>query len=230
MDSITQKTPFQKIVVIIPAYNEEKTIGQVIKEVKNHVDNIIVIDDGSGDQTYSVAKNSAQNIVVLRHKINLGKGAALKTGCEAALKLNADIIAIMDADGQHSPKDLLKLLNKLQKENLDIVFGMRPMNKEMPILMRLGNKFLTKTINILFGISIQDTQSGLRTFTKNAYYKIKWLACDYFAETEMIINAAKNRLKYQEVPIETIYHDTYKGTTIFDGIKVFINILKNKFI
>lgn len=220
-----------KLVAIIPAYNEEKTIAQVISSVRKYVDRVIVIDDGSKDRTYITAKSAGQDIVVLRHKINLGKGAAMKTGCEAALKLGAETMALIDADDQHSPQDLLRLLEKLKKENLDIVFGARMIDKnKMPLMMYLGNKFLTRTINALFKISVSDTQSGLKVFTRESYQKIKWRSSDYFVETEIIAKTANNNLKYAEVIIETIYKEVNKGTTIIDGIKVFLNILKLKFL
>ena len=168
-----------RLAVIIPAHNEEKTIREVIWEVKKYANNIIIVDDGSKDNTYLMAKEAANDILVLRHKINLGKGAAVKTGCEAALKLGAETIAIMDADGQNSPKDLMKLVEKLEKENLDIVFGVRPINKEMPILMFLGNIFLTKMSNLLSGLSLADTQSGLKVFKSSVYLKIRLV---YFFE------------------------------------------------
>lgn len=233
MDSISQKTASQKTVIVIPVYNEEKNIGQVIPQVKNYSDNIIVIDDGSEDETYLVAKESAQNIqniIVLKHKINLGKGAALKTGCEAAIRLGAGVIIVMDGDGQHSPTDIPRLAEKLKKENLDIVFGVRQLNKKTPILRSLGNKILTKTINLLSDMSLNDSISGFRAFTAKAYQKIYWQSQDYSVEAEMIINIGKHKLKYSQVPIKTIYKDSYKGLDILIGIKILLNLFKFRFL
>lgn len=219
-----------RLAVIIPARNEEKTIREVILQIRKYTGNIIVVDDGSKDNTYLMAKEAANDIVVLRHKINLGKGAAVKTGCVAALKLGADVIAVMDADGQHLPEDVIKLVEKLEKENLDIVFGVRAINKKMPVLTFLGNKFLTKMSNLLSGISLGDTQSGLKVFKASAYPKIAWESTDYSLETEIIIRTSKNNLRYSQIPIQTIYRDTYKGMSILDGIKYFSNLLKQKFL
>jgi len=218
-----------RLQIIIPAHNEEKSIKEVILGVKKYTNNIIIVDDGSKDNTYLLAKEAANDILVLRHEINLGKGAASKTGCEAALKLGAETIALMDGDLQHSPEDVMKLVEKLEKENLDIIFGVRPINKEMPLLMFLGNKFLTRVCNFLSGIPLNDTQSGLKVFKASAYPKIAWQASDYSLETEIIIKTSKNNLKYAQLPIQTIYKDAYKGMTMFDGIKYFFNLLKQKF-
>jgi len=215
-----------KTVAVIPAYNEEKHIQKVIAKTKTFVDEIIVVDDGSKDATLLLAK--ALNVTVLKHKTNLGKGAALKTGCEAAKMLNADVIITLDADGQHRPEDIPHLLEKLQKENLDIVFGVRPMNKKMPGFKKMGNKFLSLITSFFSGIKLTDTQCGLRAFKTNILDKIMWQARDYYVETEMIINAGKNQLKYASAPITTIYLDHYKGTTIIDGFKIFLKILKGK--
>ena len=219
-----------RLAVVIPAHNEEKNIREVILGVKKYTNNIIIVDDGSKDNTYLMAKEAANDILVLRHKINLGKGAAVKTGCEAALKLGAEAIAIMDADGQHLPEDVMKLVEKLEKEDLDIVFGVRAINKKMPVLTFLGNRFLTKMSNLLSGLSLADTQSGLKVFRASVYQKIAWQASDYSLETEIIIRTSKKKLKYSQLPIQTIYKDAYKGMNVLDGIKYFFNLLKQKFL
>ncbi|MFH1535110.1 MAG: glycosyltransferase family 2 protein, partial [Patescibacteria group bacterium] len=127
-----------KSVVVIPAYNEGKVIAEVINDIKKHQFNdVIVVDDGSSDDTYEIVKRIDGKIIALRHRINLGKGAALKTGCEAAIKLGADIIVFMDSDGQHKPEDISRFIEKLEKDNLDIVFGSRRIGKDMPLVMML---------------------------------------------------------------------------------------------
>jgi glycosyltransferase involved in cell wall biosynthesis len=219
----------QKITAVIPAYNEERTIGKIINNVRPHVDEIIVVDDGSGDDTFQAAKKSNGHIIVLRHEINLGKGAALKTGCEAAIKLGAEKLVLMDADGQHDPDDIPKLLSKLEKENLDIVFGARETDKNMPFLRAAGNKIITKAVNLLSNLSLVDILSGFRALTSGAYKKIIWQSQDYSVETEMAINAGKRRLKYAQIPIKTIYTDDYKGMDIITGVKILLKLLKFKF-
>ncbi len=222
-----------KVFVVIPCYNEKRRIDKVLKRINNLKleKEIIVVDDGSFDNSREVVKNNFKDVLLLEHSINLGKGAALKTGCEAAVKLGADIIVLIDADGQHSPEVIPEMVKKLEKENLDIVFGIRKMDTEkMPLVLYFGNKFLTAITNFFSGMSVADSQSGLKAFKSSAYEKILWKSADYSAESEMIINVGKNKLKYGEIFIETIYNDNYKGTTPFDGIKILYRIIKSKFL
>jgi glycosyltransferase involved in cell wall biosynthesis len=211
----------KKIFAVIPAYNEEKHINKVIKETKKYVDNIIVVDDGSKDKTKESAKKS--KAIVLRHLVNLGKGAALKTGCDYAVKKNADIIIAIDADAQHNPKEIPKFLENIK--NCDVVLAYRKTNKDMPLILKFGNWFINKTIKFLYDIKIKDSQCGYRAFTTKAYKKLRWKASDYSMESEMIAKIGKYKLSYQEIPIETIYSDKYKGTTILDGIKIVFDLL-----
>jgi len=207
--------------VIIPAYNEEKLIGKVIRKTKRYIDNIIVVDDGSRDRTYDVAVRNRINS--LKHIVNLGKGAAIKTGCEFAMKNGAEAIILLDADAQHDPKEIPNFLKSLK--DVDIVFGYRKPSKQMPLILRYGNWFINKATNLLYNLSLRDTQCGYRAFTRKAYKKIKWEASDYSLESEIIANVGKKRLKYKEIPIQTIYSDKYKGTTILDGVKIVLNMV-----
>lgn len=214
--------------VIVPAHNEKKNIAEVLRKISLHFENIIVVDDGSTDKTKEEAKKVNPNIIVLRHKINLGKGAALKTGCEAALKKGGGVLALIDADGQHKVEDMVKLVDRLVGKKLDIVFGERPFNGNMPFVMKIGNTLLTFLIKKISKVNLNDTQCGLKVLTGETYKKIKWDEQDYSAETEMIINVGKHKLKYESVEIKTVYKDKYKGTTIFDGAIIILNLLKWK--
>ena len=213
-----------EIFIIIAAYNEEKNISEVLKELKKNHENIIVVDDGSKDKTYETAKK--EGVKTLKHVVNLGKGAAMKTGCDYAIQQNAKILVLVDADGQHKPKDVPKFIKALEKA--DIVFGHRSLDKNMPSILRFGNNFINNATKILFNIKIKDTQCGFRAMTKETYKKVRWTSTDYAMESEMIANAGKERLKYVEIPIETIYADKYKGTTVFDGVKIVLNMIKWK--
>ena len=214
------------VFVVLPGLNEEKHVREVITSIeKQGFSNVIFVDDGSSDSTiHEVLKTNA---FVLKHKINLGKGAAVKTGCDYALSKGAKIIVLMDSDGQHDPREIQKFLKALK--NKDIVFGYRNFNKNMPFTMRFGNIFLSFASSILFGFKIKDTQNGFRVFTSDAYKKIRWFSRDYGLESEMIARASRHNLSYSEVLIETIYHDAHKGTTPLDGVKIFFNMLRFKF-
>jgi glycosyltransferase involved in cell wall biosynthesis len=214
----------KEIWVIIPAYNESKHISDVIKKIKDYCENIIVIDDGSKDDTYELAKE--QNVFVLKNIVNMGKGAALRTGCDFALQHGAKTIIVIDADGQHNPKNIPSLIKSL--EGFDVLFTYRRFSEKMPFILRFGNWFISKFTSLLYGVKIKDTQCGFRAFTSEAYKRLRWQACDYSMESEMIANVGKNHMKYVQFPIETIYSDKYKGTTIIDGFKIVLNMIKFK--
>ncbi|MEK6900214.1 MAG: glycosyltransferase family 2 protein [Nanoarchaeota archaeon] len=202
-----------KEAVIIPAYNEGNNIAEVIKKTRTYCHNVVVIDDGSKDDTAEKAKKAGA--LVIKHPINLGKGAALKTGCDYAVNNGAAKIIALDADGQHDPVEIPNFLASL--ENNDIAFGARRIPKSMPLVFRFGNKVISTSLQLLYGIKVHDSQCGYRAFTADAYRKIRWQANDYYVETEMAIRAGKKYLKSCTIPIETIYADRYKGTTVLDG-------------
>ena len=211
------------VFIVIPGLNEEKHIESVIRRTrKAGFKEIIFVDDGSKDKSAEIAEKAGAS--VLTHAVNLGKGAAAKTGCDYALQENADVIVLMDADGQHNPEDIPRLLKALKGK--DIVFSYRTLNKEMPFVYRFGNWFINKSTETLFRIRLRDTQCGFRAMTRNAYRKIRWESIDYTMESEMISLSGKHKLKYKEIPIKTIYHDKYKGTSVLDGVKIFLNMVK----
>ncbi len=212
---------FMVVYAVIPAHNEQTTIRGTIAGIQRYVNHIIVVDDGSVDRTSEAIKDTGA--IVLRHRVNLGKGAALKTGCDYALMKGAEKIVVLDADGQHEPAEIPAFLQALN--NADIVFGSRQRSISMPLVLKFGNWFINKTLQRLSAISVQDSQCGYRAFTVEAYRKIRWHASDYYMETEMIINAGKHALRSAHVPIRTIYADKYKGTTVLDGIKIVLKIL-----
>jgi len=210
----------KKTFAIIPAHNEQKHINSVVKGTKKYVDEVIVVDDGSKDKTKEIAIKS--KAIVLRHLVNLGKGASLKTGCEYAVKNKADILIVIDADAQHDPHEIPKFLESIKSH--DIVLAYRKLNKDMPFVLKFGNWVINKTIKFLYGIKIKDSQCGYRAFTAKAYKKLSWKASDYSMESEIIAKLGKCRLSYCEIQIDTIYSDKYKGTTILDGIKIIFNL------
>ena len=213
--------------IVIPARNESSRIGDVLTRIGkvpgigSHT--VLVVDDGSADGTSLVAREGGATVV--RHHVNLGKGGALRTGCEVALREHCDVIAVMDADGQHDPADLPRLVAPLLAGEADIVCAYRDFGADMPAAMRIGNRGLSRFFQMLFGARVSDTQCGLRAFTAEAYRKVRWRATDYSVETEMLVRAARAHLRLEEIEIATIYHDRYKGTTPIDGLKIFANML-----
>ena len=209
-----------KTFIVIPACNEEKHISEIAKQAKKF-GKVVVVDDGSTDSTFSAASGSGA--VVLKHMVNLGKGAALRTGCDYALDKGADIIVVMDGDGQHDPDDIPKMIGGL--DGADIVFSYRHSRNKMPFLRRMGNLLINLMINSFFRINVLDTQSGFRAFKRNTYRRIRWIASDYSVESEMVAKTGKYKLRFNQLPIETIYSDAYKGVTVLTGLKIVLYVL-----
>jgi glycosyltransferase involved in cell wall biosynthesis len=210
--------------VVIPAYNEGNKIKKVLTQVKTYAENVIVVDDGSSDDTATKAKT--EKVIVISHSVNLGKGAALKTGCDYAVEKNAQKIVVIDADGQHDPREIPRFFKAL--DEADIVYSYRKKSEKQPAVLRLGNSLINNSFQRLFKTAVNDSQCGFRSFTAESYQKIRWQATDYFMETEMIIRASKRKLKYKQLPIEMIYADNYKGTTVFDGVKIFCKMVGSR--
>mgnify|MGYP003992441893 CR=1 FL=1 len=211
----------QNVWVIIPGYNEGKNIGKVLALTKKFSKQIVVVDDGSRDNTAAVAAKYTPH--VLRHVINLGKGNAVKTGCDYALEQGATHVIFMDSDGQHEPKDIPAILKELG--TADILFTFRKFGGDMPKILAFGNWFIDKVSSTLFSIRVKDTQCGYRAMTAQAYKKVRWLSAGYGMESEMIARTAKHKLKYKQYPIATIYQDEYKGTTPLHGINIVLNMI-----
>jgi len=209
--------------IILAAYNEQDRIKSVLDAVKKHAKHIIVVDDGSKDGTADIVRK-CKGVTLLQHKRNLGKGSAVRSGCDFAVKQGANILVLMDSDGQHDARNIPRFIKTMK--DVDVVFGYRTERSQMPLLYKFGNWFLTMYTFLLFGSRIKDTQGGFRSMTSDAYKKIRWHATRYEMETEMIAHAAKHKLKYRQIPIKTIYHDAYKGTSVSDGFKICWHMLK----
>jgi glycosyltransferase involved in cell wall biosynthesis len=213
-----------KIWIVIPLFNEKKYIGRVIKGVLERKLVTVVVDDGSNDLGGEIVKK--HNVRLLTHKINLGKGAAMKTGAEYAFKNGADAVIFMDSDGQHLASDLQKFVDALESGEYDIVLGSRNFGYGVPLVRFLGNKFASIVMAFLFRTYVSDVICGFRGITKDGYGKVKWNSDGYGVETEMVARIGKRRLRFCEVPVETVYHDNVKGVTILDAFGVFGDVIK----
>lgn len=206
--------PNNKLAIIIPAYNESTAIASVIKSIPRALDhistiNIIVIDDGSTDITGKVAQTAGAT--VLRHKINRGVGVATVTGFAAAEKLGADIAVTMDADGQHDPAEISKLIEPIRLGHADIVVGTRLINpKGMPPVRLLGNRIMNRILQIFWGVYTTDSQSGYRAYSRKALQQLKLTTGGFEVCTEILYAAKLAHLKVSEAPIRTIYTDYSK--------------------
>lgn len=212
----------QEFWVIIPGMNEEKYVATVLKKVLKQTKNIIFVDDGSKDKTAQIAKKYTSH--VLSHSVNLGKGAALKTGCEYAFKqLHAKAVIFMDSDDQHNPEELPLFFEALQKNS--VVFGVRSFDEKMPLVRIIGNRLASVLIYFMFGSYIPDIPSGFKALTANAYTELAWNSNDYAVEMEIAARTAKFKKKYAVVSIQTIYHDFERGMTILDTLRMISRIL-----
>lgn len=212
-----------KIFLVIPIYNEEKNLDFFLRQVVKTKFPAIIVNDGSEDKSFEIIQKN--KVIGIRHKVNLGKGAALKTGCKAAFEMGADAVILMDSDGQHKLEDLGKFVEVLENGN-DIVFGSRNLSHGVPLVRYMGNKFASVLISILFGIYVSDLICGYRAFTRKAFKKIIWESPGYGVETEMVVNTAKVGLSHCEVPVKTVYLDSVKGVTILDAIGILGDVLK----
>lgn len=211
-----------KIAVIVPVYNEGKRAVDTIAKLKKFFKGeIVVVDDGSNDDSYNQLKK-IKDINLLKHVINLGKGAAMKTGIKMAWKLGAKTVIFIDADGQHNPAQIPHFEEAL-KQN-DLVFGYRHMGTEMPTIRKWGNIFSINLMKSFFKIKRADLLCGYFGFSKRIYKKIKWQESRYGVETEIATRVGKYQIPFSEVKVDTIYIDKYKGVTIFDAIKILFKL------
>jgi glycosyltransferase involved in cell wall biosynthesis len=217
------------ITAILPAYNEEVSIGSIVLHTRQHADRVIVVDDGSIDRTAELAKLAGAEIV--RHPINKGKGAALKTGFELASQNGAKVIVTLDSDGQHDPEEISKLVVPILKGEADIVNGSRYINgngKNTPFYRRLGQTMLDKATNLNSGLHITDTQSGFRAFSVNTVPVFRFRQNGLAIESEMLMDAANAGLKVKEVEIGVRYDvDCSTENPVSHGLKVLVKVLQD---
>lgn len=221
-----------KISVVVPAYNEEKTIAHVLEELLDMGFEVVVVDDGSHDNTYKIAEKilDKRKGVICRHLLNRGLGAALRTGIEASLLDNPDVIVTFDADGQHDPMDILRISKLVMDGKADVVVGMRNFS-EMPASKKFGNEVMNMITTVFYGIKVSDSQSGLRAFNRKAAETMMINARDYGVSSEIIGEIKRHDLKLEEVPIKTIYTDysMTKGTNTSEGLKILWKLIINMF-
>lgn len=220
------------ITAIVPAYNEELSIGSVILCTSEFADHIIVIDDGSTDRTAEIAERAGSQVI--KHPENMGKGAALKTGF-SAIK-NSDIIVTIDGDGQHNPKEIPKLTNPIEKGEADIVNGSRYLQNNQngtPTYRRLGQTVLDTATNMNSGLKVTDSQSGFRAFASYTIPAFRFTKENFAIESEMLMDAANQGFKIKEVQIGVSYDKNSSGNGIHTknavshGFSVLVRILQD---
>lgn len=212
--------------LIIPAYNEQQYLAKVLAKVKRITPYFVVVDDGSSDESAQIARRFTSH--VLTHRINLGKGAALKTGCDYAFGyLDAQGVVFIDSDDQHDPAEV-NLFYQALSNKAQVVFGERAMNSSMPLARIMGNRLASFLVMFLFGSYLPDIPSGFKALSKQAYEQVRWQASGYDVELEIAARVAKNRLAVTVVPISTIYHDFSRGMTLLDVVQVVVKLINLK--
>ena len=200
------------ILLCIPAFNEEYVIGNVIKESLKFVDNVVVYDDGSTDETSDVAEKAGA--YVIKNLQNKGKGFALQSLFKYAKYHNCEIIVTMDGDGQFKPDEILKLCNPILHNNQDVVVGYRfDNNDEMPKYREIGNKMLDRLSNMASKLPVRDTQSGFRAYSKKAINLITLSNDGFGADTEILLDAFDKGLKITEEKVTVLYNTGYSTST-----------------
>ena len=199
-------------IACIPAFNVEHQIADVIKKSQKYVDKVLVCDDGSTDNTSVNAKSSGA--IVIKHDKNLGKGAALKTLFQKAKDLHADIIITIDGDGQFLPEEIPILIEPIKIKKFDVVIGNRFLDsEEMPSYRKAGNKILDKFTKLAANLPFEDTQSGFRSYSKNALEKISFSTNGFGVDSEILIDAVNKDLKITEKNVTVLYNTGNKTST-----------------
>ena len=216
-----------KIIIGIPAYNEEKNIASLLIKLKKISENIIVCNDGSNDLTGKIAKELGATVI--EHERNLGYGSAIKSIFLKAREINADVLVTFDADGQHRIEDINAILEPIKNNIADIVIGSRFLNnnQEIPKYREIGIKAITKLTNVTGGTKITDSQSGVRAYSKKILEEIEPKESGMGISTEILIKTQKAGFMITEVPITILYEgDTSTHNPISHGSSVILSTLK----
>jgi glycosyltransferase involved in cell wall biosynthesis len=197
----------EDILIIIPAYNEEKSIENLLKELKKNFKNILVIDDGSTDKTKEIVQK--EEVILISHKINKGKGEALKTGFKYAIEKNFPAVITMDGDGQHLPEEALKFVEKYKKnKKTGILIGKRDIfSRDMPLIRKITNISMSILISILSFQWIPDTQCGFRLIKTDVIKRIRLYTSHFETESEILIKACLKGIKIKSIPVTTVYRE-----------------------
>jgi glycosyltransferase involved in cell wall biosynthesis len=219
----------RKIVVVIPAYNEAAVVGQVIASIPRTVDEMdvlcLVVDDGSADNTADVARS--HGAITLRHIVNLGVGAATRTGLRAAKELDPEVVVTIDADGQHDPAEISSLVRCLVENQHDVVIGSRILQPVGMPISRIGANILLNAITfVVYGKVVSDSQSGFKVFNRRSLNIIELNSAGYEICSEIIGEIVRNQLNYRSLPVKAVYtkYSRAKGQPFLNGVNLILNL------
>ncbi|HNR93721.1 MAG TPA: glycosyltransferase family 2 protein [Kiritimatiellia bacterium] len=197
--------PFKpRYCVLIPAYQEEKNIASVVRDALKYCPQVIVVDDGSGDKTASVADQAGA--IVHRHETNRGKGAALQTGFAVARARECDAVITMDADGQHKPEEIPRFMDAYERTRIPVLVGNRMADPAgMPLIRRLTNRFMSCMLSRVMKQYVPDTQCGFRLFASDLTPFVPTESAGFAAESEILLYVARRGIRMDSVRVSTVY-------------------------
>ncbi len=219
------------IIAVIPAYNEGTRIASVVGAVKRYVDTVVVVDDGSSDQTGKAAEQAGARVI--RHMSNGGAGAATMTGLEAARLLGATIVITIDADEQHAPEDIPALIKPLQNNTADIVFANRfGRRNKIPFIRRVFNGIGNIVSFVATGMWVQDSQCGFKAFGPKAVADIQLRMSGFEFCTEIVRESVQHKWRIAQIPTKVIYSEytLAKGQSFANGVRTAFKILLRSFL
>jgi glycosyltransferase involved in cell wall biosynthesis len=218
-----------KTFIVIAAYNEGKSISKVISKLQSSgYSDIVVVDDGSSDNTYDTILNSGA--IALRHVINRGQGAALKTGIDYSLKNGADIIVTFDADGQHRIEDLSAMINPVKNKKCDVTLGSRFLNNttDMPFFRKLTLKIAVFVVWFFYGAKMTDAHNGFRVMNRKAASAINITSDRMEHASQIVEEIHRKNITFREIPVTILYTDysmEHGHGGFMQGIKVFSRMI-----
>lgn len=219
-----------KVVAGIPAYNEEKTIAKIVLRTRRLVDSVVVVDDGSTDDTAIIAEGLGAKVI--KHERNKGYGAAIRSCFDAARALKADVLITLDADGQHDPEQIARLLEPIKDGSADLVLGSRFMGdadeRKPPRYRKAGIRLLTRFTEAASGGQFSDAQSGFRAYSRKALEQIEPTEQGMGVSVEILMKAAEHDLRIVEVPVSIRYGDLKTSThnPLYHALDVAASLIK----
>jgi glycosyltransferase involved in cell wall biosynthesis len=217
----------KRVLVAIPCLNEERNIGSLVIQAKRWASEVIVVDDGSHDETSLIAE--AAGAIVVRHESNQGKGAAMNSAFAVALGRDAEVLVVMDGDGQHKASEIPVVARPIVAGEADISVGSRHLTQaegEIPAVRKVGQTVVTTATNLGSGVQLTDSQSGFRAFSRRALETMTFSSRGFAVESEMQFLALDRDLRVVEVPIEAVYKDPPKRNVFRHGLVVLDGLMR----
>ena len=208
--SLRKRALFDGVIALVPAFNAEKTVGDVVRKVRRKVPRCIVVDDGSTDNTARFAENARAELIL--HASNRGKGAAIRSGLSFLKDQDFKYLILLDADGQHEPGEIYRFIQHARRTKADVVCGTRMRNpKDMPWLRLVTNRAMSAIISFLCKVQIHDTQCGYRLLSKQVVDTVELRKSNFETDSELLLEASYHGFKVSEVSVTSIYGDEHSS-------------------